>query len=60
MFQRQRQPPSPKQPAVQLAFLPFYHAFSLHMAGLRLFFNPVCTVILTKWNAGQMLRAIEK
>jgi hypothetical protein len=55
-----REPPSPSQPAVTLAFLPFYHAYCLHFTTLRLYFIPNTTVILPKWNANKMLAAIEK
>ncbi|GJE93144.1 acetyl-CoA synthetase-like protein [Phanerochaete sordida] len=50
----------PKVPPVALSYLPMYHALALNAVAFREFATPVTMVIMEKWDAGGVLKAIEK
>ncbi|EKM60379.1 uncharacterized protein PHACADRAFT_246258, partial [Phanerochaete carnosa HHB-10118-sp] len=51
----------PKAPPVALCFLPMYHAYPLNIVAFRMFgMAPVTFVIMEKWEASAVLKAIPK
>ena len=52
--------PPPTEPPVFLSFLPLYHSLALNVVSFRIFAVPVTCVLMPKWDATSVLKAIPK